>query len=81
MKTEPFADTRCTLGECTQRLVREDPVKAVGLALLGGMLVTVLPVRRLLGAFASLLLALAQPLLLALGIVKLCETCERKPEP
>lgn len=48
------------------------------MALLGGMLLTVLPVRPMLVPFFRLALALGKPILLMLGIAKLCETCNQK---
>ena len=69
------------LNETTQRFVREDPTKAVGLAVLGGVLLTVLPVGRLLGMIVRLAFSLARPLLLVLGAVKLYEEFEKKQKP
>jgi hypothetical protein len=69
------------LSTSTEKFVREDPAKAVGLALFGGVLLTVLPVGRLLGALVRLTLALARPLLLVLGAVKLYEEYQKKQKP
>ena len=65
------------LSSCTQEFVREDPAKAVGLALLGGVLLTVLPVGRLISALVRLLIALTRPVLLVLGVVKLYEEYQK----
>jgi hypothetical protein len=65
----------------TEKFVRQDPAKAVGLALFGGVLLTVLPVGRLLGALVRLVLALARPLLLVLGAVKLYEEFQKTKKP
>lgn len=65
----------------TQKFIREEPDKAVGLAVLGGVLLTVLPVGRLLGALLRLAFALVRPLLLVLGAVKLYEEFEKKQKP
>lgn len=69
------------LGERTAEFVRNDPTKAVGLALLGGVLLTVLPVGRVVGALVRLVFALARPLLLVLGALKLYEEFEKKQKP
>jgi hypothetical protein len=66
------------LSDRTQKFVREDPAKAVSLALLGGVLLTIFPVGRVLGALVRLAVALARPLLLVLGAVKLYEEFEKK---
>ncbi len=69
------------LNDRTQQFIREDPAKAVGFALLAGVLLTVFPVGRVLGALVRLALALARPLLLVLGVVKLYEEFEKKQKP
>lgn len=69
------------LRDRTQKFVHEDPTKAVGLALLGGVLLTIFPVGRVLGALVRLAVALARPLLLVLGAVKLYEEFEKKQKP
>jgi len=69
------------LSSCTEKLVREDPAKAVGLALFTGVLLTVLPVGRLISALVRLTFALARPLLLVLGAVKLYEEYQKKQKP
>ena len=61
------------LTHCTEKFVREDPAKAVGVALFTGVLLTVLPVGRLISALVRLAFALIRPLLLVLGAVKLYE--------
>lgn len=69
------------LSSRTEKLVREDPAKAVGIALFTGVLLTVLPVGRLLSALVRLSFALARPLLLVLGAVKLYEEYQKKQKP
>jgi len=69
------------LSVSTEKFVREDPAKAVGLALFGGVLLTVLPVGRLLGALVRLVLVLVRPLLLVLGAVKLYEEYQKTQKP
>jgi hypothetical protein len=66
------------LNERTQQFIRKDPAKAVGLAVLAGVLLTIFPVGRVLGALVRLAFSLARPLLLVLGVVKLYEELEKK---
>jgi hypothetical protein len=69
------------LSSCTEKFVRQDPAKAIGLALFGGVLLTILPVGRLLSAVVRVAFALVRPLLLVLGAVKLYEECQKKQKP
>ncbi len=69
------------LSSSTEKFVREDPAKAIGLALFGGVLLTVLPVGRLLSALVRLAFALVRPLLLVLGAVKIYEECQKNKKP
>ena len=69
------------LGSSTEKFVHEDPAKAIGLAMLGGVLLTVLPVGRLISALVRLAFALARPLLLVLGAVKLYEEFQKNQKP
>jgi len=79
--TECCGDWRKTVDDltsCTEKFVREDPSKAVGIALFAGVLLTVLPVGRVISALVRLVFALARPLLLVLGAVKLYEEFQKK---
>jgi hypothetical protein len=69
------------LSDRTQQFVREEPAKAVSFALLAGVLLTVFPVGRVVGALVRLAFALARPLLLLLGVVKLYQEFEKKQKP
>jgi len=69
------------LSSSTEKFVREDPAKAIGLAMFGGVLLTVLPVGRLISALVRLAFALARPLLLVLGAVKLYEEIQKNQKP
>ncbi|MEZ0255475.1 MAG: hypothetical protein ACAI37_09350 [Chthoniobacter sp.] len=62
----------------TEKLVREDPAKAVGIALFAGVLLTILPVGRVISGLIRLAFALARPLLLVLGAVRLYEEVQKK---
>ncbi len=69
------------LSSSTEKFVREDPAKAIGLAMLGGVLLTVMPVGRLISALVRLAFALARPLFLVLGAVKLYEEFQKNQKP
>jgi hypothetical protein len=51
------------------------------MALFGGVLLTVLPVGRVISGLVRLALALARPLLLVLGAMKLYEEYQKKQKP
>ena len=61
-----------------QEYVRTEPVKAVGIAFFAGILLTILPVGRLVAALVRLSFVLIRPLLLILGVVKLCEEVQKR---
>lgn len=63
--------------ERTQKFVREDPSKAVGLALLAGALLTALPIGRVLAGLTRLAFSLLRPTLLLFGVVKLYEEFQK----
>jgi len=69
------------LSDRTQQFIREEPGKAVGVAVFAGLLLTVFPVGRVLGALVRLIFALARPLLLVLGALKIYEEFEKKQKP
>ena len=73
--------TAADLNDRAQQMIREEPAKAVGLAVLVGLLLTVFPVGRVLGALVRLAMMLARPLLLVLGAIKLYEEIEKKQKP
>ena len=66
------------LSDCAQKLIREDPTKAIGMAVFAGVLLTILPVGRVIGGLVRLAFALARPLLLVLGAIRLYEEFQKK---
>lgn len=66
---------------CAEKSVREEPLKSAGLAFAAGIVLTVLPVGRVLGGVVRLALALVKPALLILGIVKIVEECDKRKQP
>lgn len=66
---------------CAERSVREEPVKTAGLAFAAGIVLTVLPVGRLISGILKLAFALLRPALLILGVVKLVEECDKVKNP
>ncbi len=74
-------DWRKTVGDFeshAQDYVRTEPAKAVGIAFVAGILLTILPIGRLVAALVRLSFVLARPLLLVLGAVKLCEELQKR---
>ena len=69
------------LGARAQDFARKEPAQAVGLAFLAGLVLTVLPVGRLLTVLLRLAFALVRPVLLILGAVKLCEEFGKRKQP
>ena len=61
-----------------ERMARKEPAKAAGIAVLAGMVLTILPVGRIVGGVVRLALALARPVLVLLGAVKLWEEFEKR---
>jgi hypothetical protein len=53
---------------------REEPVKALSAAFGVGILITLLPIGALVSAIGRLVLLLARPLLIILGLVKIADT-------
>lgn len=86
---DPPRSTRCcdwqqTMEDWNQRaqkLFHEEPAKAVGLAVLGGVILTIFPVGRVLGGVVRLAFALIRPLVLVLGAMKLYEEFEKRQKP
>ena len=64
--------------DCAQKCIREEPGKAIGVALLGGVLLTIFPVGRVVSMLVRLAFALLRPTLLVLGAVRLYEEFEKK---
>ena len=78
---ERCAGVKARLGqwrECAENTVREEPVKAAGYAFLGGIVVAIFPVGRILGGVLRVALALLRPALVILGIVKCFEELDRR---
>jgi hypothetical protein len=57
----------------TEQYAREEPMQALGVAFLAGLLLTLLPVGSLIALILRLTLNLVRPLLVILGAVKLYE--------
>ena len=68
------------LGEA-EAFARREPAKAVATAVGAGFLLHLLPVRAIVGALTAVVFALARPVLLFLGMLKLSEICPCKKEP
>lgn len=62
----------------TEEYTREEPLKAVGIAFVAGLFMTLLPVGAIIGGLLRLVLALIRPALLILGAIKLYEEIESR---
>ncbi len=62
----------------TEEYTREEPMKAVGIAFVAGLFITLLPIGSIIAGLLRLVLALVRPALLILGAVKLYEEIERR---
>ena len=77
----PCSVTCCTWLDEAEAFARREPGKAVVSAVGAGFLLHLLPVRAILGALAAVVFAMARPVLLFLGLLKLSEICPCKKEP
>ena len=62
----------------TAEEVRRQPVKSMVWAFFVGIFLTIFPVGRILGLAIGMVVALIRPILLLLGVVKLCEGIETR---
>jgi hypothetical protein len=79
--TECCGDLKARIDDwkaCAERSVREEPVKTAGLAFVAGLLLTVLPVGRILAGLVQVAFALVRPVLLILGVVKVVEAIDKR---
>ena len=82
-KSSACCDWRKSVDDFTasaQKIAREEPAKAFGIAFIAGLILTILPVGRLLGGVARLAVALVRPAMLVLGAVKLWEEVEKRAD-
>lgn len=66
------------LTERTEQYAREEPAKAVGLAFLAGLVLTILPIGGLISGVMHFALTLVRPALLVLGAMKLYEKLQER---
>jgi len=66
--------------EQTEEYVRENPVRAVGYAVLAGFILNRLPIGRILGGFVRLLMIAFKPAILAYGATKLYQAAQNDAE-
>ena len=62
--------------EQTEEYVRENPVRSIAYALLAGFILNRLPMGRILGGFARLLMIAFKPAILAYGVTKLYQAAQ-----
>ena len=65
----------------SDEFARREPTKAVASALGAGFLINLLPIGTIVGALVAVLMALARPALLFLGLMKACEFYRPKTRP
>lgn len=65
-------------GAVAQTAETKNPAQSVVSAFFVGLLLTILPVRRIIGGLTGLVLTLLRPVLLILGAVKLYEEIEER---
>lgn len=84
METTEEKDGQCCnwnfdeLRQRTEDYVRDEPTKAVGIALAIGVFLTVVPVFRIVGVLLRLVLALARPALMIFGGLKAYEEITKR---
>jgi hypothetical protein len=61
-----------------ENCAKKEPLKSAAIAFLCGMILTVLPVGRILGALVRLAFALIRPVLVVLGAMKVLEEIEKR---
>ncbi|MDB6174743.1 MAG: hypothetical protein JWL59_4054 [Chthoniobacteraceae bacterium] len=66
------------LRDRTELYVREEPMKAVGIALGTGVILTVFPVFKILGGVLRLFFSLVKPALLCFGAIKISEEISKR---
>jgi RsiW-degrading membrane proteinase PrsW (M82 family) len=66
------------LVEKTADEVRKQPVKSVVWAFFIGVILAAFPLGRVIGGLTNLVFVLLRPLLLVLGVVKVCEEIEER---
>ena len=62
--------------EQTEEYVRENPVRSIAYALVAGFILNRLPIGRILGGFARLLMIAFKPAILAYGVTKLYQAAQ-----
>jgi hypothetical protein len=62
----------------TEQYAREEPMQAVGVAFVAGLILTLLPVGAIIAGILRLILALLRPALVILGAVKVYEEVNRR---
>jgi len=83
MNNDPNSHTSLTtewsdLTQRTEQYAREEPGKAVGLAFLAGLVLTVLPVGSIIAGVLRVSFTLLRPALLVLGVMKAYEEIQKR---
>ncbi len=68
------------LRQRTEDYVRDEPTKAVGIALAAGMLFTIVPVFRIVGGLLRVAILLAKPAIVIFGAMKVYEQYQKRDD-
>ena len=66
------------LTQRTEQYAREEPTKALGVAFLAGLVLTVLPIGSIIGGLLRVSFTLLRPALLVLGVMKAYEEIQKR---
>lgn len=76
-QTKPRFDTE-QFAERTAEFARQDPMKAVGVAFIVGLVMTLLPIGAVVAGLIRLALSLVRPALLILGATKVYDEIQKR---
>jgi hypothetical protein len=83
MNNDPNSQSALTsewseLTQRTEQYAREEPGKAVGLAFLAGLVLTILPIGSIIASLVRVSFTLLRPALLVLGVMKAYEEIQKR---
>ena len=64
-----------------EKYATKQPTRAVAAAVGAGFLLNLLPISKIVGALTGAVLTFARPLLLGVGVLKICDYCRPASEP
>jgi len=78
-ETKPRFDTD-QFAERTADFARQDPMRAIGIAFVGGLILTLLPIGGMVAGLIRLALSLVRPALMILGATKLYDEVQKRQQ-